>query len=76
MLYNVLFSDMLNCLRGQRIAFIGDEKMKRLFLFFAFSVADKPRVARDNQVDTPLNMLNFTCCMASVKAFIGQAGLL
>ena len=44
---------MLTCLHAQRIAFIGDKRMKELFLFFAFSVTDEPRVARDNLVGTP-----------------------
>ena len=46
-------SDVLSCLRGQRVAFIGDEKMKQLFLFFASFLMDEPRVVKDNMVDTP-----------------------
>lgn len=47
-------SDVLSCLHGQRVAFIGDEKMKQLFLFFASILMDEPHVVKDSDmVDTP-----------------------
>lgn len=38
------------CLHGQRLVFIGDGKMKEMFLFFASFLADEPHVVKENSV--------------------------
>jgi len=41
------------CLHGQRLVFIGDAKMKELFLFFA-SFADEPHAVKEDSVSHSL----------------------
>ena len=43
-------SDVLTCLHGQHVVFIGDVKMKQFFTFLASLLTDEPHIVKDNLV--------------------------
>lgn len=53
-------SDVVACLHGQRIAFIGDERMQQLFIFFASLLTAEPHIMKDNLVTVSYN--SNICC--------------
>lgn len=52
--FNTTHSDVQACLHERRVVFIGDGKMKELFLFFVSFLTAKPHLAKANLVITPV----------------------
>lgn len=43
-------SEVLTCLHGQHVVFIGDVKMKKFFTFLVSLLTDEPHIVKDNLV--------------------------
>lgn len=47
-LHEFTITDVLTCLHGQHVVFIGDVKMKQFFTFLASLLTDEPHIVKDN----------------------------
>lgn len=68
-------SDVLTCLHGQRVVFVGDVEMQELFLFFASFLTDEPEIVKDNLVGACSCNSDVSIVWLPLTAFISEDGL-